>query len=377
MSVKLIFASDSFKGSLSSKTISNILTDVANQTFEKPECLPLCISDGGEGALDAIIEATNGNYFSALVSNPLFEKIEAKYGAFNDTAVISMAEASGLTLIPSEKRNPLCTTTYGMGELIKRAIDDGYKKIVITIGGSATNDGGMGALIALGAKFVLKNGSLAIGVGCELENVDTADLSPLKAYNDIEFLILSDVQNPLTGANGASRIFAPQKGADKATVERLEKGMINFEKVVFNSLGLEKEEIAGAGGAGGLGFGLKLGLNAKIVSGIEYILNLNNYEQKLDGATCVITGEGRIDSQTAYGKVISGIINKAKAKNVPVFAIVGSVGKGADELYNYGLSGIYSIINTPDSLDNILANSETLYRASAKSLFTTIKSLIK
>ncbi len=377
MSVKLIFASDSFKGSLSSKTISDILNTVANEVFDKPTCLPLCISDGGEGALDAIIKATNGEYFTALVYNPLFENISAKYGAFNDTAVISMAEASGLTLIPTSKRNPLYTTTYGTGELIKQAIIKGYKKIVVTIGGSATNDGGMGALIALGGKFYLNDGSMAKGVGAELENVVKADLSQLKQYEDIEFIILSDVQNPLTGKNGASRIFAPQKGADEKTVERLELGMINYENVVFSSLGLQKQEIAGAGGAGGLGFGLKVGLNAKVYSGIEYVLDLNDYDAKLDGATCVITGEGRIDGQTAFGKVISGIINRAKKKNVPVYAIVGSVGEGAEQLYNYGLNGIYSIINAPDNLDNILTNSEVLYTATAKSLFSTIKSLIK
>ncbi len=375
--IKLVFASDSFKGSLSQPTICNILESTAKKVFDNPLCLPLNISDGGEGALDCIISVTGGKFFSVNVNNPLFETISARYGAFNDTAVISMSEASGLTLIPKEKRNPLYTTTFGTGELIKKAIDCGYKKIVITIGGSATNDGGMGALIALGAKFYLSNGAFAKGVGLELESVVKADLSPLKAYSDIEFTVLTDVQNPLTGESGATRIFGAQKGADKACLDRLEKGMLNYEKTVFDSLGQEKYDFAGAGGAGGLGFGLKLGLNAQIRSGIEYILDLNDYDNKLDGATCVITGEGRIDGQTAYGKVISGIINRAKLKDVPVYAIVGSVGAGAEQLYEHGLNGVYSIINSPDTLDNILENSEKLYSATAESLFRTIKSLKK
>ncbi len=377
MSIKLIFASDSFKGSLSSKEISNILTSVANEVFDSPICLPLSISDGGEGALDAIIEATNGKYFKAKVYDPLFNVMSAKFGAFNDTAVISMSEASGLTLVPHEKKNPLYTTTFGTGELIKEAIEKGYKKIVITIGGSATNDGGMGALIALGAKFILKDGTPAKGIGIELESVIKADLSALEKYKDIEFTVLSDVQNPLTGVNGATKVFSPQKGADTVIVERLENGMINYEQVIFESLGKKQEIINGAGAAGGLGFGLKVGLNADIISGIEYILDLNNYDDKLDGATCVITGEGRIDEQTAFGKVISGIIKRAKNRNVPVYAIVGSVGKGAEELYNHGLKGIYSIINTPSDLETILKNSNSLYKATAKSLFYTIKSLIQ
>lgn len=375
--MKFIFASDSFKGSLSQSCISSILTEVARETFEEPECVSLCISDGGEGALDSIIEVTKGEFLTAKVNNPLFEKINARYGVYNDTAVISMSEASGLTLIPTEKRNPLYTTTYGTGELIKQAIDKGYKKIVITIGGSATNDGGMGALIALGAKFYLRNGELAKGVGEELGEIVSADFSLLNNYKDIQFTVLTDVQNYLTGKEGATRIFARQKGADDNTIDLLEKGMVNYEKVVFKTLNKDKFEIAGGGGAGGLGFGLVTGLNAQIYSGIDYILNLNNYDEKLQGATCVITGEGRIDGQTAYGKVISGIIDRAKKKNVPVFAIVGSVGDGAEELYNCGLNGIYSIINKPDCLENILANSKELYKACALSLFNTIKSLVK
>ncbi len=376
MSVKLIFASDSYKGSLTQRQICDVLTRSATAVFSNPACLPMVISDGGEGALDAIIEVTNGKILSTEVNDPLFNKIQARYGVFKDTAVVSMSEASGLTLVPDSLKNPLNTTTFGTGELIKKAIFDGYKKVVITIGGSATNDGGMGALIALGAIFTLKNGSLAKGVGGELGEVQKIDLSPLNKYSDVEFIVLSDVQNTLTGDEGCAKVFARQKGATDEIIDALEEGMKNYEAKVFEALGQEKCEIKGGGAAGGLGFGLKTCLNATVLSGIEYVLDLNDYDSKLEGATCVITGEGRIDSQTAYGKVISGIINRAKAKGVPVFAIVGSVGKGAEELYNHGLNGIYSIIDTPNSLENILADSEKLYEKTALSLFNTIKSLI-
>ncbi len=375
MSLKLVFASDSFKGSLKSEEINQILMRVAKEVFDDVNCLPIAVSDGGEGALDCIVSVTNGVYFKNTVSDPLFRPINARYGAFEDVAVVSMSEASGLTLISNVERNPLYTTTFGTGELIKNAIEKGYKKIIITIGGSATNDGGMGALIALGAKFFLDDGSMAKGIGEELEKVRKVDFSELEKYSDVSFTVLSDVSNPLTGETGATKIFSKQKGADKNIMQRLEKGMINYETVVFNALNKPKVEIFGGGAAGGLGFALRTALNAEMRSGIDYILDLNNYDEKLIGATCVITGEGRIDEQTAYGKVIAGILARAKKANVPVFAIVGSVGEGADTLYSQGLCGIYSIIDRPDTLDGVLVDSKNLYDRTARSLFYTIKAI--
>lgn len=375
--VKFVFASDSFKGSLTSKRINELLYECAKKVFSNAELICLPISDGGEGAVDTIVEMKNGSYQTVTVSNPLFKKVEAKYGVIGDTAVISMSEASGLTLIEEKKRNPLKTTTYGTGELILDAVNKGYKKITITIGGSATNDGGMGALTALGAKFILDDGETAKGVGEELEKVKNVDFSGLEKFKDIDFTVLCDVTNPLTGEKGATKVFAKQKGATEEIIERLEKGMINYEKVVFDALNTKKTEIVGGGAAGGLGFALKVGLNAKMVSGINYVLDLAEFDKNIKKATAIITGEGRIDSQSIDGKVISGILGRAKKQGVPVFAIVGSVGDGAEKAYDEGISGIYSIIDRPSSLENILEDSENLYRKTALSLFYTIKSLIK
>lgn len=373
--IKLVFASDSFKGSLTQTEINEILSSVAISVFDKPLLETVIISDGGEGALDAIIGAKNGEIVHNEVYNPLFRKISARYGVYEDTAVISMSEASGLTLIGREERNPLKTTTFGTGELILDAINRGYKNITITIGGSATNDGGIGALIALGAKIYLENGALAKGTGEELEKITKVDFSPLEKYKGVNFTVLCDVNNTLTGEEGATKVYSKQKGATPDMMEILERGMKNYEQKVFEYLGVEKREVIGGGAAGGLGFALKIGLNAKMCSGIDYVLDLNDFDKKIKGATAIITGEGRIDEQSAQGKVISGILKRAKAQKVPVFAIVGSVGKGAQKAYEMGINGIYSIINTPSTLENILENSKELYEQTAMSLFSMIKAI--
>ncbi|MBO7149737.1 MAG: glycerate kinase [Clostridia bacterium] len=375
--IKLVFASDSFKGSLTQLEISEILSIVAKKVFINPIIENVIVSDGGEGALDAIIRAKNGKIITKEVFDPIFRKILARYGVYEDTAVISMSEASGLPLLTEEEKNPLITTTFGTGELVLSAINEGYKNIIITIGGSATNDGGIGALIALGAKFYLEGGTLAKGVGEELEKIERVDFSPLKKYKDIKFTVLCDVNNPLTGERGATAVYSKQKGATLEMMEILESGMINYENKVFEHLGLAKTQIIGGGAAGGLGFALKIGLNAQMVSGIDYILDLNEFDQKIKGATAIITGEGRIDGQSVQGKVISGILNKANKQGVPVFAIVGSVGKGFEKAYEMGISGVFSIINKPDSLENVLMNSKELYAQTAKSLFETIKAIKK
>ncbi len=376
-SIKLVFASDSYKGSLTSQEISDILYSASKEIFNNPTTENIIISDGGEGALDAIISVKNGKIIKKEVFDPLFRKITARYGVYDDTAVISMSEASGLPLLKSGEKNPLKATTFGTGELILDAISKGYKNITITIGGSATNDGGIGALIALGAKIYLNNGELAKGKGEELGLIEKVDFTPLNKYSDINFTVLCDVNNPLTGERGATAVYSKQKGATPDMMVALEKGMINYETKVFEYLNIPKTQIVGGGAAGGLGFALKLGLNAKMCSGIDYVLDLNEFDKKIKGATAIITGEGRIDGQSAQGKVISGILKRANAKKIPVFAIVGSVGEGAEKAYEMGISGIYSIINKPDSLENILENSKELYKQTAISLFRTINAIKK
>ncbi len=374
--IKFVFASDSFKGSLSCQEINQILIDTANKVFSDCVCVPLLISDGGEGAIEAFISYKGGETKYEIVSDPLFRPIKAKYGASNDIAIISMSEASGLPILNNEERNPLYTTTYGTGELIKKAVENGYKNIYITIGGSATNDGGIGAMTALGVKFIKKDGELCRGVGEELVDIVDIDDSALKQYKDVKFTVLCDVKNPLTGQTGATRVFGKQKGATEDIADFLENGMENYSRVLSEKYGVDVQAIVGGGAAGGLGTALKVFLNANMQSGITTMLELADFDNVLEGSTCVITGEGRIDSQSADGKVISGILEHTLNKGVPTFAIVGSVGDNAEKLYNYGLNGIFSIIDKPDKFENILNNSKNLYKNTAESLFRTIKSLI-
>ncbi len=373
---KLVFCSDSFKGSLSCQEINEILTSEARKVFSDCDCVPLLISDGGEGAIEAFISYKGGEIKRERVLDPLFRPIEAKFGASNDVAIISMSEASGLPILKANERNPLYTTTFGTGELIKKAVEQNYKNIYITIGGSATNDGGIGAMTALGVKFIKKDGTICRGVGEELGEIVDVDDSALVNYKDVKFTVLCDVNNPLTGERGATRVFGAQKGATKEIADFLENGMQNYAKILNEKYSINSEEIIGGGAAGGLGFALKVFLNAKMQSGITTMLELSDFDKAIAGATCVITGEGRIDYQSVDGKVISGILEHTSKNKVPTFAIVGSVGEGADKIYQLGLSGIYSIIDKPDSLDNILINSKNLYRKTAESLFRTIKVLV-
>ena len=370
--MKLVIASDSFKGSLSGEDINGIWLKVTADRKDR-EVIPLLIADGGDGTLDAIIKQKKGKIIYETVYDPLFAKIKSRYGVFGDCAVISMCESSGLTLIPEESRDPLKTTSYGTGELIKKAVLSGKKKIYITLGGSATNDGGMGALTALGFKFVKKDGSVAKGVGEELGEIASIDDSDAIDVSGAEFIILSDVTNPLTGENGAAKTFAKQKGATEEQIGFLERGMLNFKGVLGSRYNTDVDGIVGSGAAGGMGAGLSVMLNAKIVSGIEEILKIVNFDDVISDADYIITGEGRIDGQSKDGKVISGVLKHAKEKNIPVIAIVGTVGSGYETLYDKGLTAVFSIIDKPSDLEGILNESEKLYLSTAKNILRILK----
>ena len=363
--MKIVIASDSFKGSLSGEAITSIWQKITRAEKDKYIIEPLLVADGGDGTLDAIIKQKNGTIVSVEVKNPLFAPVRSRYGVFEDSAVISMCECSGLTLIPNSKRNPLKTTSFGTGELIRHAVLSGKKKIYITLGGSATNDGGVGALTALGFKFIKKDGSIAKGTGSELSDIVSVDDSGAVDFSDVEIIILSDVTNPLTGERGAARTFARQKGANDAEIELLEKGMLNFQRVLQNRYKSDVNKISGGGAAGGMGAGLSVMLNAKIVSGVEEILKIVEFDERIKDADYIITGEGRIDGQSKDGKVISGILNHAKAKDKPVIAIVGTIGSGFEDLYERGLTSVFSIIDKPSSLEDILDRSEKLYENTA------------
>lgn len=373
--MKLLFASDSFKGSLSSEQIINLLSDSANRIFPGCETLGVPVADGGEGTVDAVIAVTKGELRSVKVHGPLMEETQAIYGVFHeDSAIIEMAAASGLPMVPSEKRNPLHTTTCGTGELIKDALDNGYRRLSIAIGGSATNDGGMGAMRALGVRFLDKDGAELTGVGADLAKVADIDISGLHpAVKDADITVMCDVNNPLTGPNGAAYTFGKQKGGTPEILDELELGMKQYAAVMRDRLGLDVENLAGAGAAGGLGAALCGYLGATLKSGIETVLDLIDFDGLLEGTDLVVTGEGRIDWQSAFGKVPSGVGLRCKAKGIPAIAIVGGMGSGAENIYEFGVDSIVPTINGAMTMEEALERAQELYTCAADRTFRMIR----
>lgn len=376
--MKFLFASDSFKGTLSSEEIIEILTASAKQVFPDCSCGGVPVADGGEGTVDAVIKAMNGAIRSVSVHGPLMEETTASYGVFGGQAVIEMAAASGLPMVPAEKRNPLHTTTYGTGELIKDAMEQGYRKIAIAIGGSATNDGGMGAMSALGIRFLDAEGKELTGFGEDLGKVaaiDTGGLHPAAA--DTEFTVMCDVTNPLTGPDGATYTFGRQKGGTPEILARMEQDMKQYAKLLKNLSGIDVDKIAGAGAAGGLGAALKVFLQAGMKSGIETVLDLIEFDALLDGVDLVITGEGRIDWQSAFGKVPSGIGMRCRKKGIPAVAIVGGMGDGAEKIYDFGIESIIPTINGAMDIQEALDRAAELYRGAAVRTFRMLAAGMK
>lgn len=373
--MKIVFASDSFKGSLSSGEICEILKEASKEVFPQAQTKGVWVADGGEGTLDSVLKERKGEKISVLACNPLFEKIQASYGLFQgNEALIEMASSSGLTLIEQEKRNPLKTTSFGTGELIRDAIERGCKKITLAIGGSATNDGGMGAMSALGFRFLDKYGNLLEGVGENLEKVaDIKTEEGFKLTKNIEFQVMCDVKNPLLGEHGAAFTFAPQKGADRETVLKLEQGMKSYSLAVQKPLKRDYSETPGAGAAGGMGFALMSFLNAELKSGIDAVLDLINFDEIVKTASLVITGEGRMDGQSAFGKVPCGVGLRCKKYNVPAAAIVGGLMEGYESIYKVGIDSVITTINGEMSLQYAMENSKRLYKDAALRLLRAIK----
>lgn len=370
--MKFVLAIDSFKGSLTNAQMNEILKKVIKNKMPDATVVDLLIADGGDGTLDAIITQKQGEIIPVKVNNPLFEIADSRYGVFGDSAVISMCESSGLTMIDESSRNPLYTTTFGTGELIKHAVLSGKKTIYITLGGSATNDGGLGTLTALGYKMIKKDGSVARGVGEELSEIVRIDNSNAIDISGVKFIILSDVTNPLTGAKGATKVFAKQKGATPEMIEILEKGMLNWQTVLTEYTKKDVKNIVGGGAAGGMGASLCSVLNAEIKSGVDEILNIVDFSEELTDADYVITGEGRIDEQSIDGKVVSGVISRAKKEGVPVIAIVGTIKGDLTPLFNAGLTAVFSIIDKPTDLEDIISRSPALYERVADSVINLI-----
>lgn len=373
--MRFLFASDSFKGTLSSEKIIELLTASAHRVFPECETLGVPIADGGEGTVDAVITVTKGEKRPVTVHGPLMETAESSYGVFHgDSAIIEMAAASGLPMVPVEKRNPLHTTTYGTGELIRDALEQGYRKISIAIGGSATNDGGMGAMRALGVRFLDQDGNELGGAGSDLAKVADIDIQGLHpAVAEAEFTVMCDVNNPLTGSDGATYTFGKQKGGTPEILDELEAGMKNYACVVHKKLGKDVDQIAGAGAAGGLGAALCVFLHATLKSGIETVLDLIDFDGLLEGTDLVVTGEGRIDWQSAFGKVPSGIGLRCRAKNVPAVAVVGGMGTGAEKIYEFGVDSILPTINGAMDIEEALERAEELYGNAADRMFRMLR----
>jgi glycerate kinase len=351
--MRIVIAPDSFKGCLTSPEVCRAIEAGVRAALPDAETVLVPVADGGDGTVRTLVEGTGGELLAATVTGPLGEPVLAEYGVLGDgaTAVIEMATASGLTLVPPALRNPLHTTTRGTGELIAAAVDRGCRRLIVGVGGSATNDGGMGMAQALGVRFLDADGAEAPGTGEGLDpvaRIDASGLDPRLAECTIR--VACDVDNPLTGPRGAARVYGPQKGATPETVERLDAGLARLADVVARDVGVSAADQPGAGAAGGLGFGLVAFCGAALEPGVRIVLEAVDLESKLAGAEVVFTGEGRIDFQTAFGKAPAGVAELARKHGCAVLALGGSVSEDARSLHAHGFTALGSIVNGPTSL---------------------------
>lgn len=373
--MKIVVAPDSFKGSLTSLEVISCIKQSAQNHFENAEVVEVPIADGGDGTVQALVHATNGQIFKVEAQDPLGRTISCTYGNAGGTAVVGMSECSGLALLTENERNPLVTSSYGTGQLIKTALDDGFQDILVGIGGSATNDCGSGAIQALGLRFLRADGSeIKHMCGKELINVASVDDSCLdKRLKDTCITIMCDVTNPLTGTNGATYVYGPQKGANKQQLEMLENGMLRYEKILNKYASRDITTIAGAGAAGGIGCALHCYAGAKLCRGIDAVLQLVEFDKLIQDADIVITGEGCVDFQSAFGKVVHGVSQYAKTAKVPVIVIAGSVGKGVEAVFSLGVDVILTLPEAPVSLEYCIKNAATLITKAADRAFSLIK----
>lgn len=361
--MKILIAPDSFKDCLSALKVGEYLKKGMLKASSAYEIRIVPMADGGEGTVDSLIDATEGRKISCSVLDPLSRKIEARYGISgdNETAIIEMASASGIELLNNEERNPWITTTYGTGELIKDALNKGCRRFICGIGGSATNDGGTGMAMALGVKFTDTAGNEIGFGGGELAKIEKIDISGLDPrINVSEFIIACDVNNPLTGQEGASFIYGPQKGADDKMVQKLDDNLKHLADKIKAYLKVDIENVPGAGAAGGLGGGFLAFLNGKLQKGVDIVTEETNLEEHCRWADYVITGEGKIDGQTKFGKTPQGVANMAAMYNVPVLAVAGTLGKGYQELYSSGFDVVLSIVDKPMELKDALKGAPEL-----------------
>ena len=395
--MKVVIAPQSFKGGLSGPDVARAIQQGVLSVYPQAETVQIPVADGGDGTLDALVRSTGGQFFTSRVTGPLGELVSAQWGATGGSfgksqqrsglpenqvpqkeatdvqgqkAVIEMALASGLVLVPLRQRNPRITTTYGTGELISEALDRGYRQIIVGLGGSATNDAGVGMAQALGVRFLDSNGRELPFGGAALSRLARIDLSGIRlGVMDASITAATDVTNPLCGPTGASAVFAPQKGASPQVVEELDRALDRLSRVIKRDLGLDVRDQPRAGAAGGTGAGLMAFLNAEVESGIGLVCRELGFEECLMGADLVITAEGRVDASTIYDKAPVGVARRAKARGIPVIAMAGSLGTGYEEVYQHGIDAVVPVLNRPMRFEESISRTyELLHSATERTM---------
>jgi glycerate 2-kinase len=376
--LKVVIAPDSFKGSLTAYKAAKAIEEGIIRVHPGIKTVLMPMADGGEGTMECLVRATDGNFKEVTVKGPLGEEVKARFGCLGDskTCVIEMAQASGIDLIDRGRLNPLETSTYGTGQLIKEALDAGYRHFVLAIGGSATNDGGIGMLQALGIKLFDASGKEVCLGGKNLIDIkEIVDITFDNRIKESTFLIASDVQNPLLGENGATSVFGPQKGATPDMLIELEKGMENWADLVYQYTGMQLHDYPGAGAAGGIGGAFLAFFPAKMERGIDVVIKHSRFNDALDSANLVLTGEGEVDHQTASGKTPMGVAQAANEQGIPTIVLAGKVGEKIESLYQYGIQSVHSIVNGPMTLGEAIEMAPVLLTKETEQVMRTFLDL--
>ena len=369
--MKIVISPQSFKGSVSALAAAQAIERGVRRAAPEAETFLVPVADGGDGTLEVLVDSSGGEIYRTIVTGPLGHAVEASWGVMGDgrTAVIEMARASGLAMVPHRRRNPRTTTTYGTGEVIREALERGFDRIIVGLGGSATNDAGSGMAAALGVKFLDNQGRRLPKGGVALARLDKIDVSALDSrLQDVELIGATDVTNPLCGPSGASAIYGPQKGATPEMVAELDAALANFARVAQRDVGIDflNEDHPGAGAAGGLGAGLMAFANCRLQSGIDLVCEVLDFDRHIQDADLVLTGEGRADLSSIYDKAPVGVARRAAPYGVPTVILAGSLGDGYEELYRHGIAGIVCIADRPMSFERSLARTEELLEDAAQ-----------
>lgn len=373
--MKILFAPDSFKGSMSSFHAIELLRIVTSKHFPDCQMVDLPIGDGGEGTVESLIHALGGHYASCRVTGPLGEEVDARYGILDDTtAILEMAQASGLPLLQGRTPDVLHASSIGTGQLLRHILLEGYTRIYLLLGGSATNDGGLGAATALGIRFLDAHGNCVSPDGAGLEQVVSIDTTAmLPQLKNTSIILMCDVKNPLLGPDGATYVYGKQKGAGPQEQTRLEAGMENYINVVEAACGKQFRDLPGCGAAGGLSVPLLAFSHVEIRSGIETVLSLVEFDKLIQDVDLVVTGEGRLDYQSTQGKVLSGIGRHCARQDVPAVAVVGCMGEGAEQIYDCGIVATVSCMGAASSQEDALAHADSLFLNAADRMYRMIK----